>query len=96
VVSTRITVVFVLPLRVRAVTVKVTSRAAVSGSRSARGSPVSCLRRLRMPSDLCSMTSSEPSGRARMVVSGTDFAPFLIRQARSAPVPETGSSGARR
>jgi hypothetical protein len=34
------------------------------------------------------MTSSEPSGRVVMVLSGTDFATFLIRQARSAPVPE--------
>jgi hypothetical protein len=88
VVSTRIAVVFVLPLRVRVVTVKVTSLAAVSGSRSARGSPVSFLRRVRMSSDSCSMTSSEPSGRVVMALSGTDFATFLIRQARSAPVPE--------
>ncbi|HTQ89753.1 MAG TPA: hypothetical protein VMK84_09695 [Streptosporangiaceae bacterium] len=87
-VSTRIAVVFVLPLRVRAVTVKVTSRAAVSGSRSACGSPASFLRRVRMPSDSCSMTSSEPSGRVLTVLSGTDFAPFLTRQASSAPVPE--------
>jgi len=34
------------------------------------------------------MTSSEPSGRVLMVLSGTDLAPFLIRQARWAPVPE--------
>jgi hypothetical protein len=88
VVSTRIRVVFVLPLRVAAVTVKVTSRAMVSGSRSARGSAASFLRRARMPSDSWSMTSSEPSGRVLMVLSGTDLALFLIRQARWAPVPE--------
>jgi hypothetical protein len=34
------------------------------------------------------MTSSEPSGRVFTVLSGTDFAPFLTRQASSAPVPE--------
>jgi hypothetical protein len=34
------------------------------------------------------MTSSEPSGRVCRVLSGTDFALFLTRQARSAPVPE--------
>src|SRR5437899_2477331 len=62
------------------VTVKVTSRAMVSGSRSACLSPVSRRRRARIPSDSCSMTSSEPSGRVRMVLSGTDFAPFLTRQ----------------
>ena len=34
------------------------------------------------------MTSSEPSGRVLRVLSGTDFARFLMRQARWAPVPE--------
>ena len=48
-------------------------------------------RRVRMPSDSCSMTSSEPSGRARTVLKGTDFAPFLTRQARSAPLAENRS-----
>jgi hypothetical protein len=80
--TTRMRVVLVRPLRVRAVTVKVTSRAAVSGSRSARGSPAWFLRRVRMSSDSCSMTSSEPSGRVLTVLTGTDFAVFLIRQAR--------------
>ena len=88
VVSTRIRVVFILPLLVVAVTVKVTSRAAASGSRPARRSPASFRRRARMPSDSWSMTSSEPSGRVFTVLSGTDLAPFLTRQARWAPVPE--------
>src|SRR5258708_11937143 len=60
----------------------------VSGSRSARGSPEAFLRRVRMPSDSCSMTSSEPSGRILTVLSGTDFAPFLTRQARCASAAE--------
>ena len=81
-------VVLILPLRVRAVTVKVTSRATVSGSRGAAGSPAWRRRRVRMPSDSRSMTSSDPSGRARRVLSGTDFAPFLMRQARCAPAAE--------
>ena len=63
VVRIRVRVVLARPLRVVAVMVKVTSRAGVSGSRSACGSPASFLRRVRMPSDSCSMTSSEPSGR---------------------------------
>ena len=82
----RILVVFVWQLLV--VAVKVTSRAVVSGSRCARGFPVSRLHRVRMPSDSCSMTSSEPSGRALRVLRGTDFARSLTRQARWAPVPE--------
>ena len=34
------------------------------------------------------MTSSDPSGSVRMILSGTDFAPFLTRQARWAPRAE--------
>ena len=38
------------------------------------GVPGLAARRVRMPPDSCSMTSSEPSGSSRMVLKGTDFA----------------------
>ncbi len=59
VVRTRIRVVLARPPRVVAVMVKVISWARVSGSCSACGSLVSFLRRVRMLSDSCSMTSSD-------------------------------------
>jgi hypothetical protein len=34
------------------------------------------------------MTSSDPSGRVRIVLNGTDFAPFLTPQARCVPAAE--------
>jgi hypothetical protein len=55
VVRTLTWVVFLRPLRVSVRMVKLTSLAVVSGSRSACGSPVSRRRRVRMPSDSCSM-----------------------------------------
>src|SRR6266478_6137035 len=64
--------VFARPPRVRVTIVNWTSRAIVSGSRAAVLSPVSRRRRARMPSDSCSMTSSEPSGRVLPVVVAAD------------------------
>jgi len=78
----------VRPLRVRVVTVNWTSRAVVSGRRAAAGSPASWRRRESIPSDSWRRTSSEPSGRVLSVLNGTDFAPFLTRQHRCAPVAE--------
>jgi len=87
VVSTLIVVVLALRV-VRAQMVKLTSRATVPGS---RGRVLSLFSRRRLPSmesDSRSSTSSDPSGRVLMVLNGTDFAPFLARQARWAPRAE--------
>jgi hypothetical protein len=87
VVSTLITLVLTRQA-VRAVTVKLTSRATVSGSRGRAVPPASRRRRASIESDSRSSTSSDPSGRVLMVLNGTGFAPFLTRQARCAPRAE--------
>ena len=80
-VSTLITLVLARQA-VRAVTVKLTSRATVSGSRGRAVPLTSRRRRASIESDSRSSTSSDPSGRVLMVLNGTDLAPFLTRQAR--------------
>jgi hypothetical protein len=67
---------------VRAVTVKLTSRATVSGRRGSVLFPASRRRLASMESDSRSRTSSDPSLSTRRVLNGTDLAPFLTRQAR--------------
>ena len=87
-VSSRIWVVFTRPLRVRVSTVKQMSRAVVSGRDGRAGSPAVLRRRERMPLLSRSRTSSDPSFSTLRVLKGTDFAPFLTRHSRCAPVPE--------
>ena len=84
VVSTLIVVVLTRRA-VRAQMVKLISRATVSGSRAGSCRPFSRRRRASMESDSRSSTSSDPSVSVWMVLNGTDFAPFLTRQARWAP-----------
>ena len=64
-----------------------TRRAVMSCRREASLSPLALRRVVSIESDSCRATRWEPSGRVEMTFAGRDFAPFLTRQIRCAPVP---------
>jgi hypothetical protein len=87
-VITRNLLVLDFPASSVVVTVNSTRRAVMSARRVAVLSPLALRLAVSIESDSRNRTRWEPSARVEMTFAGRDFAPFLTRQIRCAPVPD--------